>query len=97
MASRKVSPQTIRHVSQIARLRLTEKEVNKFCRDIESILDAFRDLERVPTKGIKPAFQPVETKNVLRKDKTEPSLTQEQALSNTKNKEKGYFKGPKVT
>ena len=93
----KISPETVKHVSQIARLKLTEKEIDKFTNDMESILDAFRDLERVPTKGIKPTFQPIETKNVLRKDAVERSLTQAQALANTKNKEKGYFKGPKVT
>jgi aspartyl-tRNA(Asn)/glutamyl-tRNA(Gln) amidotransferase subunit C len=94
--SKKVSPETIKHVSRIARLKLTEKEIDKFTKDMESILDAFKDLERVPTKGIKPSFQPIETKNVLRKDAVERSLTQQQALANTKNKEKGFFKGPKV-
>jgi aspartyl-tRNA(Asn)/glutamyl-tRNA(Gln) amidotransferase subunit C len=93
----KVTPQTVKRVSQVARLRLTEKEIEKFSKDMVDILGAFRDLERVPTKGVKPAFQPIETKNVLRKDAVERSLTQEQALANTKNKEKGFFKGPKVT
>jgi len=96
MASRKVSPETIKHVSQTARLKLTEKELDKFTKDMESILDSFKDLQRVPTKGVKPAFQPIETKNVLRKDRIEPSLKQEQALANTKNKERGFFKGPRV-
>jgi aspartyl-tRNA(Asn)/glutamyl-tRNA(Gln) amidotransferase subunit C len=86
----------VKRVAQIARLKLSEQEVQKFSKDLESILDAFQDLERVDTKGVKPAFQPIETKNVLRKDRIEPSLTQEQALANTKNKEKGFFKGPKV-
>ena len=87
----------IRRVAQIARLKLSDQEVHKFSKDLESILDAFKDLERVATHGVKPSFQPIETKNVLRKDKVEESLTQEQALSNAKNKEKGFFRGPKVT
>jgi len=86
----------VRKVAQLARLRLTEKEIDRFTKDMESILEAFQDLDRVPTKGVKPSFQPIETKNVLRKDKIENSLTQEEALSNTRNKEKGLFKGPKV-
>ena len=86
----------IKRVARIARLKLSDQEVNKFSRDLESILEAFQDLERVPTHGVKPSFQPIETKNVLRKDKIEPSLSQEQALANAKNKEKGFFKGPKV-
>ncbi len=92
----KISTETVKRVARIARLNLSEKETEKFSKDLESILESFRDLERVPTKGIKPAFQPIETKNVLRKDVIEPSLTQDQALSNTKNKDKGFFKGPKV-
>jgi len=86
----------VKRVAQVARLKLSEQEVHKFSKDLESILGAFKDLERVPTKGVKPSFQPIETKNVLRKDRVEPSLTQQQALSNTRNKEKGFFKGPKV-
>jgi aspartyl-tRNA(Asn)/glutamyl-tRNA(Gln) amidotransferase subunit C len=86
----------IRRVARIARLKLSDQEVHKFSKDLESMLEAFQDLERVPTHGVKPSFQPIETKNVLRKDKIEPSLTQEQALANAKNKEKGFFKGPKV-
>ncbi|HJW97312.1 MAG TPA: Asp-tRNA(Asn)/Glu-tRNA(Gln) amidotransferase subunit GatC [archaeon] len=93
----KISPETVKRVSQVARLRLMENEIEKFTKDLEDMLEAFKDLERVDTKGVKPSFQPMETKNVLRKDRIEPSFSQEQALSNTKNKEKGYFKGPKVT
>ena len=86
----------VRKVARLARLHLTEKEIEKFTKDLESILDSFRDLDSVQTKRVKPSFQPIKTKNVMRKDRIEPSLTQEQALSNTKNKEKGLFKGPKA-
>jgi aspartyl-tRNA(Asn)/glutamyl-tRNA(Gln) amidotransferase subunit C len=92
----KITPETVKRVSQVARLKLSEQEIHKFSKDLESILEAFHDLENVHTTGVKPSFQPIETKNVLRKDLVEPSLTQEQALANTKNKEKGFFKGPKV-
>jgi aspartyl-tRNA(Asn)/glutamyl-tRNA(Gln) amidotransferase subunit C len=92
----KISQDTVRRVARIARLNLSDKETGKFSKDLESILESFQDLEKVPTKGVKPAFQPMETKNVLRRDVIELSLSQEQALSNTKNKDKGFFKGPKV-
>ena len=94
--SEKITHETVKRVAQVARLKLSDKEVDKFTKDLEAMLDAFHDLDNVQTKGVNPAFQPVETKNVLRKDTVEPSLTQEQALSNTKNKEKGQFKGPKA-
>src|SRR3989344_2439602 len=43
---------------------------------------------------IKPSFQPIEVKNVLREDSVQKC--EEDMLSNTKNKEEGFFKGPKV-
>jgi aspartyl-tRNA(Asn)/glutamyl-tRNA(Gln) amidotransferase subunit C len=92
----KISPETLRRVAQVARLKLSDQEMEKFSKDLEAMLEAFRDLENVDTKGVKPSFQPIETKNVLRKDRIEPSLTQEQALSNSRNKEKGFFKGPRA-
>jgi aspartyl-tRNA(Asn)/glutamyl-tRNA(Gln) amidotransferase subunit C len=93
----KITPETVKRVAHVARLKLSDQEIQKFSKDLEAMLGAFHDLENVDTKGVKPSFQPIETKNVLRKDTVERSLTQEQALSNTKNKEKGFFKGPKVT
>jgi aspartyl-tRNA(Asn)/glutamyl-tRNA(Gln) amidotransferase subunit C len=92
----KISPETLRRVAQVARLKLSDQELEKFSKDLEAMLEAFRDLGNVDTKGVKPSFQPIETKNVLRKDRIEPSLTQEQALSNSRNKEKGFFKGPRA-
>jgi len=86
----------IEKLARLARVELTKEEEKGFEKDLESILSAFKDLEKVDTKGVKPTFQPVPVKNVLREDKVEPSLTQEQALANTKNREKSFFKGPRV-
>jgi aspartyl-tRNA(Asn)/glutamyl-tRNA(Gln) amidotransferase subunit C len=96
MPEKAISRETVKKVAALARLKLTEHETDRFSRDLESILDAFRDLEKVDTKWIKPSFQPIETKNVLREDRIEGSLTQEEALANTQNKERGFFRGPKV-
>ncbi len=86
----------IERLAKLARVELTKEEEKEFEKDLESILSAFRDLEKVDTRGVKPTFQPVPVKNILREDRVEPSLTQEQVLANTKNKEKGFFKGPRV-
>jgi aspartyl-tRNA(Asn)/glutamyl-tRNA(Gln) amidotransferase subunit C len=86
----------IRKVAKIARLDLTDREINSFSRDMNDILKAFKVINKVPTKNVKPAFQPVDVKNVMREDRIEPSLTHEEALANAKQKDQGYFKGPKV-
>lgn len=86
----------LRRVAEVARLELTDKEVANYSKDMEDILKAFKIIDKVNTKNVKPTFQPVDVKNVLRKDVVEKSLSQEEALANAKQKEQGYFKGPKA-
>jgi len=86
----------VEKVAGIAKIHLTDAEKKKFEKDMKSILEAFGSLDKAKTDGVEPAFQPIPVKNVLREDVVEESLTQEEALSNTKHKENGYFKGPKV-
>ena len=81
---------------ELARINLTEQEVEKFVPQFKEILEAFSKLDEVDVKSVEPSFQPVELKNALREDKIESSLAQEQALKNSKNTKDGYFKGPKA-
>lgn len=92
----KVDKELIKHVADVARLHLTGNEVDKFVKDFQDILEAFSKVNKVDTKDVKPSFQPVDIKNFTRDDKVEPSLSQEEALSNTEHKKDGYFKGPKA-
>ena len=91
-----VDKELILKVAENARLELSEKEVDQFVKEFKEILEAFSKVDEVDTKGIGPSMQPVELKNVLREDKSEPSLSQEEALANTEHKKDGYFKGPRA-
>ena len=88
-----VSEDVIRKVAKIARLELTDEEVEEFTKQIDDILEAFKSLEKVDTKDVKPSFQPIEIKNVWRKDKVKDY--EWDPLSNADNKEDNYFKGPR--
>ncbi len=92
----KVDKELIKHVAEIARLKLSEKEVDGFVKDFKEILDNFSVIDKCDVKGLKPSFQPVEIKNFMRDDLVENSFTQEDALSNTEHKKDGYFKGPRA-
>ena len=92
----KVDRELINHVAGLARLKLTDSEINKFLPQLKEILDAFSKLDEVNTDNAKPSFQPVELKNFMREDKVEPCLSQEKALGNSSHKKDGYFKGPKA-
>ena len=85
----------ISRVASVARLSLAEDEIRKLESDIQGILEAFGDLEKA-SADCEPSFQPIVIKNVMREDSVEESLSQEEALSNTVHKEKGFFRGPRI-
>ena len=91
-----VNKELIKHVANLAKLELTEAEIKKFVPQLKEALEYFSKLKKIKTDNVKPSFQPVEVKNVLREDKREKCLTQEEALSLTEHKKDGYFKGPKA-
>jgi aspartyl-tRNA(Asn)/glutamyl-tRNA(Gln) amidotransferase subunit C len=92
----KVDKELILHVAHVARLKLSEHEVEKFVPQVKDILDAFSEIDKADVSGVKPSYQPVEIKDVMRDDTTKECLTQEQALANSKFTKDGYFKGPGV-
>ncbi len=84
----------VKRVAEIARLNLTQKEAEKYQKDLEEILAVFKDISSIRTEGVRPAFQPIPLKNVTRSDRVEPSPGQK--MIKIKNRENGYIKGPKV-
>ena len=90
-----ITTATVKHVANIARLDLSEKEIKKFQKDLNDILKAFKNLDKAKPK-CDPSFQPFMISDVFRDDEPGHCLTQEKALLNAKHKEKGFFKGPKA-
>ncbi len=92
----KIDKKLLERTAELARLNLTEEEIKKFLPQLKEVFNAFSELDKVDTRNVKPSFQPVELKNVMREDNTDECLTQEEALSNTEHKKDGYFKGPRA-
>jgi len=92
----KINKELIEHVAEVARLKLTDKEVEKFSKELKDIIGVFSKIDKVDTKGIEASLQPVELKNMLREDKEEKTFSQEEALSLSVHKKDGYFKGPRA-
>ena len=86
----------LEHVAEVARLKLTEEEIKKFLPQLKEALEFFLQLGEVDTGNVKPSFQPVELKNVMREDAEKECLSQDDALSLTEHKKDGYFKGPRA-
>ncbi len=99
----KINHEIIRKIAKNSRLNLSEKEEKEFIIQLEEVIKKFSELSDLNTDDVEPTFHPVESSlekeqaiNNLREDFVKHSLSQEQALRNTKNKKDGYFKGPKA-
>ena len=91
-----VDRKLLEHVAEVARLKLTEKEIEKFLPQLKETLEFFSKLKEINTDNVKPSFHPVELKNAMRDDKEGKCLSQDEALSLTEHKKDGYFKGPRA-
>ncbi len=91
-----IDTKTIEHVAEIARLKLTEKEKEKFIPQLKEALEFFSKLSEVNTDNIEPSFHPVEIRNAMREDAEGRCISQGEALSLSEHKKDGYFKGPKA-
>lgn len=80
------------HVAKLANLPLKPEEKDKFEKQLSEILSYIEKLKEVDTKSVEITSQVTGLENVTRDDETTPSLTQEEALSNTKSKHNGLFK-----
>lgn len=82
----------INHLAKLANLPLSDGEKKKFEPQLEETIEYVNQLEKIDTKDVESTSQVTELENVTRDDKTEPSMSQEEALQNTKNKQNGLFK-----
>lgn len=90
----KLIKQEVLHVAKLAKLDLTEEEVEKFTLQLSNVINHFAELNEVDTDSIFPISQTTGLENVTRFDlvKSDESLIQEEALSGTEEIHNGYFK-----
>lgn len=89
--SAKLTINEVRHVAELAKLRLTDEDVTKFQKQLTDIVDFVGKLKKINTENVEPTSQVTGLENVFREDEVKPSLTQEEVLSNAKRKYNGYF------
>jgi len=88
----KLSREEVLHIARLARLGLTETEVDRFREQLSNILENFEVLQQVDTTDVPPTTQSIPLQNVTKDDKVADSLSQEQTLANAPRKEGEYFR-----
>ena len=84
------------HVAKLARLELTEDELERFANQLNAILEAVGKVSELDLEGVPPTSHPLDLVNVLAEDEPAPSLSLEDALANAPDPEDGFFGVPPV-
>lgn len=83
--------QTLKHIGELSRIKLSDEELEKFTPQMQTILESAKQLQEVDTKDVQPMKRHLPFQE-LRNDLPSQSLTQEEVLSNAKYKERGCVK-----
>jgi aspartyl-tRNA(Asn)/glutamyl-tRNA(Gln) amidotransferase subunit C len=82
------------HVARLARLELTEDEIERFTAQLSAILEAVAKVSELDLSGVEPTAHPLDVVNVWAEDEPRPSIPVEDALANAPDHENGFFKVP---
>ena len=95
MAER-LSRDDVVHVAKLARLALTDEEVDLFAEQLSAVLGHAADVAALDTSGVPPTAHPLPLVNVLRDDSVTPSLDRDEVLREAPAAEDGRFRVPPI-
>ncbi|ACL25026.1 MULTISPECIES: Asp-tRNA(Asn)/Glu-tRNA(Gln) amidotransferase subunit GatC [Chloroflexus] len=87
-----LSEAQVRHVARLARIALSDEEVNVMRAQLSAILDYIAMLQEVDVSNVPPTAQVTGLTTVWRPDVVGEMLTQEQALANAPDQQDGMFR-----
>jgi len=84
----------IKHIASLARIGVSEKEIEKYRKDLSSVLDYFEKLEKVDTSKVEPIGHISGVENITRIDRDEDfgNLGKDAIFKNVPEKKNGHIK-----
>lgn len=76
-----IDREQVLHVARLARLELTDDEVERMSGELSAVLDHIEKIGELDLDGVAPTTHVIEVENALRPDEPEPSLPREVALA----------------
>ena len=89
-----ISRDEVIHVARLARLELTDEELDRFAGQLDAILEAVGKVSELDLSGVEPTLHPLALSNVWAEDEPRPSLSVEEALANAPDSEDDAFRVP---
>ena len=91
-----ISRDDVAKLAKLARLALTDDELDAFAGQLDSILGYVGAIQAVDVTGVTPTGNPLRDVNVTRPDDVRPGLTQQQALAGAQSADDGRFAVPQI-
>jgi len=88
----KLSREEVLHIAALAKVGVTDADVENFREQLSNILENFEALKKVDTSGVPPSSQSIDLENVIMSDEVQPSLSMEQVLANAPQREGDFIK-----
>jgi aspartyl-tRNA(Asn)/glutamyl-tRNA(Gln) amidotransferase subunit C len=89
-----ISREDVLHVAALARLDLTEKEVERLEEQLNAILEAVSKVSELDLDDVPPTSHPLDVVNVFGADEPRPSLPLEDVFANAPARENDLFRVP---
>jgi aspartyl-tRNA(Asn)/glutamyl-tRNA(Gln) amidotransferase subunit C len=92
-----ITREDVLHVAELARLELTDEEIERLGGQLNAILEAVGKVSELDLVDVPPTSHPLDLVNVWAEDEPRPSLGAEEALANAPEREGGFFRVPPTT
>ena len=89
-----IDREQVLHVARLARLELSDDEVERMAGELSSILDHVERISELDLEDVQPTTHVVELENVMRADEPRPSLPRKRALEPAPDPADGAFRVP---
>ena len=90
------SREEIAHLARLARLAVTDEELDLYAGQLSDVLDAVAQVQKAPVEDVPPTTHAVPMTNVMRPDAVQPSLPREVVLAGAPAAEDGRFRVPRI-
>jgi len=96
VAPSNITPEDVRHVARLARLELSEAELERMRAEMDAILAYMDKLRSLDTTGVEPTSHAVPLRNVMRDDEPRPSFPRDDMLANAPDRAGDFFRVPRI-
>ena len=91
-----ISRSDVEHVADLARLHLTDEELDRMQTQLSNILEAIETLRDVDTSHVGPTASVIQLENVMREDEPMPPMRREATLANAPLRDDPFLRVPTV-